>query len=126
MDLIYKQLYSKQFNKEPKVSDREFHIALKYLTQFLYIIRDMASSDDEKNIRNAKILQTNVFYKDLCIIARIALKLYDGQVHNSQFLHDAVEYTHLMLEMLEEYSKGKILMIGDKKRRRKVKKSKVA
>lgn len=42
----------------------------------------MASSDDVKNIKNAKILQTNVFYKDLCIIARIALKLYDPQLHN--------------------------------------------
>lgn len=84
----------------------------------------MASSDNEKNIKNAKILQTNVFYKDLCIIARISLKLYDAQLHNVQFLHDAVEFTHLMLEMLEEYSKGKILMIGDKKKRKKIKKGK--
>ena len=95
------------------------------MTQFLYVIRDMASSDDEQNIKNAKILQTNVFYKDLCIIARVALKLYDTNLHNVQFLHDAVEFTHLMLEMLEEYSKGKILMIRDQKKKKKVKKMKV-
>lgn len=84
----------------------------------------MASSDSEKNVKNAKILQTNVFYKDLGIIARVALKLYDPALHNAQFLHDAIEFTHLMLEMLEEYSKGKILMIRDKKKKRKVKKVK--
>ena len=38
------------------VSDREFHAALQLLIQFLYIIRDMASSQDDKNQKNAKIL----------------------------------------------------------------------
>jgi|ERR1711935_611486 len=65
-DFIYQQLYSKQFkithnsnkqlNQDNKVSDSEFHAALQYLTQLLYIIRDMASSADEKNKKNAKIL----------------------------------------------------------------------
>jgi hypothetical protein len=30
---------------------------------------------------------------------------------NKQFLFDVMEFTHLMLEMLEEYSKGKVLTI---------------
>ena len=71
----------------------------------------MASSDDEKNKKNAKILQTNVFYKDLCVVSRLAFKLYCPRTHNAKFLHDVIEFNHLMLEMLDEYSKGKILMI---------------
>lgn len=131
-DFIYQQLYSKQFkithssnkqlNQDNKVSDAEFHAALQYLTQLLYIIRDMASSADEKNKKNAKILQTNVFYKDLCVISRMAFKMYNPAQHNKQFLYDVIEFNHLMLEMLDEYSKGKILMIQTQKKRR-VKKS---
>jgi hypothetical protein len=52
-----------------EVNDKEFHSALQLLIQFLYIIRDMASSDEEKNQRNAKILQANVFYNDLAILS---------------------------------------------------------
>ena len=35
---------------------RDFHSGLQFLTQFLYIIRDMASSEDERNKKNASIL----------------------------------------------------------------------
>ena len=48
---------------------KDFHAALQLLTQFLYIIRDMASSDDEKNQKNAQILMSNVFYHDLVKIS---------------------------------------------------------
>ena len=82
----------------------------------------MASSDDEKNRKNAKILQTNVFYKDLCLVSRMAFKLYNPKIHNIQFLYDVLEFNHLMLEMLDEYSKGKILMIQTQ-RKKKVKRA---
>jgi hypothetical protein len=63
-------MYNKiKISKKSPVSDKEFHSALQLLIQFLYIIRDMASSSNEKNQKNAKILQTNVFYHDLCIIS---------------------------------------------------------
>ena len=39
--------------RKQRVSDSEFHAALQNMTQFLYIIRDMASSDDERNQKNA-------------------------------------------------------------------------
>ena len=71
----------------------------------------MASSSDEKNQRNAKILQANVFYNDLCIISQFSFNLFDKRKHNQQFLSDTVEFTHIMLEMLDEYSKGKVLTI---------------
>lgn len=71
----------------------------------------MASSNDERNHKNAKILQANVFYNDLTIISQFAFKLFDPKKHTNQFLHDTIEFNHLMLEMLDEYSKGKVLTI---------------
>lgn len=70
-------------SKENPVSDKEFHSALQLLIQFLYTIRDMASSSDEKNQRNARILSTNVFYQDLCIISQFSLNLFDPKKHNN-------------------------------------------
>ena len=86
----------------------------------------MASSDDEKNQRNAKILQANVFYNDLCILSQFAFKLFDYKKHNPSFLADIVEFTHLMLEMLDEYSKGKVLTIQTQQKRKKKGKKKRA
>ena len=56
------------------------------------------------------------------MISRMAFKMYNPAQHNKQFLYDVIEFNHLMLEMLDEYSKGKILMIQTQKKRR-VKKS---
>jgi hypothetical protein len=78
----------------------------------------MASSDDETNKRNAKILSTNVFYNDLCIISKYSLVLFDHKKHSEQFLVDTIEFTHIMLEMLDEYSRGKVLTIQTQKKRR--------
>lgn len=83
----------------------------------------MASSSDERNQRNAKILQANVFYNDLCLICQFSFNLFDKRKHNYQFLQDTIEFTHIMLEMLDEYSKGKVLTIQTQ-RKRKVKKIK--
>jgi hypothetical protein len=83
----------------------------------------MASSADEKNKKNAMILQQNVFYHDLCRICKSAFLFYKEGIHHKQFLYDAIEFTNLFLEMLEEYSKGKVLTIKTHKKK-KVKKQK--
>jgi len=49
--------------------------------------------------------------------------MFDPRKHNAAFLGDTVEFTHIMLEMLDEYSKGKVLTIQTQ-RKRKVKKNK--
>ena len=82
-DFLYQQLYNKlKIAKDCPITDPEFHSGLQYLIQILYIIRDMASSDDEKNQKNARILQTNVFYRDLCPIACHAFKIFDPKFHS--------------------------------------------
>lgn len=83
----------------------------------------MASSSDEKNKKNAMILQQNVFYHDIIRICKSAFLFYKEGVHHKQFLYDTIEFTHLFLEMLEEYSKGKVLTIKTH-RKKKIKKAK--
>lgn len=69
-------------NKDKDRKYKDFHSGLQLLTQLLYIIRDMASSDDERNKKNAAILQQNIFYHDLCRIAKAALVLYKEGKHS--------------------------------------------
>lgn len=121
--LIMKVKIKMKSNESGGVTDKEFHAGLALLTQFLFIVRDMASSSDERNQKNAKILQQNIFYNDLVSIAQFAFSLFDRRKHNMMFLQDIVEFTHLMLEMLDQYSKGKVLTIQTHKKRR-VKKKK--
>jgi hypothetical protein len=73
---------AKPSKKDQKISDSEFHAGLQNLSQFLYIIRDMASTEDEKNLKNAKILQTNVFSRDIMSVVRHALKMFDPKKHS--------------------------------------------
>ncbi len=54
---------------------------------------------------------SNVFSHDMVKISKAAINFYDERAHHKQFLHDAIEFTHLMISMLEEYSKGKVLTI---------------
>lgn len=105
-------------NKKKDRKMKDFHTGIQFLTQFLYIIRDMASSDDERNKKNATILQQNIFYHDLCRIAKASFILYQEGIHSKQFLHDAIEFNYLMVDMLEEYSKGKVLTIQTQKKKK--------
>ncbi|CDW80133.1 UNKNOWN [Stylonychia lemnae] len=123
-DYLYSTLYTEiQKKKKLEMKFKDFHSALQLLTQFLYIIRDMATSEDEKNKKNSQILLSNVFHHELVKIAHTGIRLYDEKLHHKQFLHDSIEFTHLMMSMLDEYSKGKVLTIQTQKIK-KVKKSK--
>ena len=64
-----------------------------------------------------------MFYYDLVKISKFAFTLFEPNTHHKQFLHDIIEFNDLMLRMLEEYSKGKVLTIQTHKRK-KVKKNK--
>jgi hypothetical protein len=55
---VYSVLYAETAkNKDKERKYKDFHSGLQLLTQLLYIIRDMASSEDERNKKNAAILQ---------------------------------------------------------------------
>lgn len=56
-DYLYATLYMElKKSRKSEMLTRDFHAGLQMLTQFLLIIRDMASSNDPKNKKNAAIL----------------------------------------------------------------------
>lgn len=82
----------------------------------------MASAKNEKMKKNAQILQQKLFNQDLFKLVKFGLQSYNPQIHQKYNLYTILRFADIMLVMLEEYSKGKILTIQTHKKRR-VKKS---
>ncbi|CAG9324990.1 unnamed protein product [Blepharisma stoltei] len=115
----FKKTSKKEFNT------RELHAALKFCTEFLYIIRDMNNSQTETTRRNAQILMQNVFYHEISRVCRKSFEYWKAGVNDKEFLEDIVEFTHMTFKILEEYSQGKALTVRtDKLSRKKKKKEK--
>lgn len=90
----------------------------------------MASCSDsdeasEKNRKNANILRGFIFRNDIVRICLFAFQMFVPQKHSQSFIQDVISFTHTYLEHLEEFSKGRMLMIKTG-RRRKVRKQKKA
>eukprot|EP00349_Pseudokeronopsis_sp_Brazil_P010284 CAMPEP_0202978990 /NCGR_PEP_ID=MMETSP1396-20130829/85266_1 /ASSEMBLY_ACC=CAM_ASM_000872 /TAXON_ID= /ORGANISM="Pseudokeronopsis sp., Strain Brazil" /LENGTH=183 /DNA_ID=CAMNT_0049718221 /DNA_START=895 /DNA_END=1449 /DNA_ORIENTATION=- len=72
---------------------KEFHAALQLLTQFLYVIRDMASSEgDEKNKKNARFCKVTCSSMILCAFVPL-IQAIPGVVPAS-LLHDRCDGVH--------------------------------
>ena len=56
----------------------------------------MSRSANELNIRNAKILQQNVFYHDLCKVSKLGFQFFREGMHHHSYLFDLVHYTHIV------------------------------
>ena len=83
--------------------------------------------DDEKNRKNSSILKQNIFRHDICKVLRFAFDLFNRSRHHDKSLVDIITLTHSFLQMLEDYSKGKVLTITtDRTRKRKKQKKKGA
>ena len=82
-----------------------------------------ADESAEKNRKNANILRAYIFRNDIVRISLFAFQTFNPVKHTQQFLQDVIGFTHTYLEHLEEFSKGKMLMIKTN-RVRKVKKPK--
>ena len=110
------------------VSDAEFHAAIQLLFQYLLIVQDMAncsgdSEDDERNRKNAHILKQYIFKHEILKVLLFALENYQPARHSLDFLEDTIKVTDKFLQMLEEYSRGRIIRVktGKLQRRKKLK-----
>ena len=86
------------------------------LIQFLQIIQDMSNcsdttEDDEKNRKNAHILKAYVFRHEIWVIVKFAFSMFNNARHSTRFLEDTILLNHILINMLEEFSKGKILTV---------------
>jgi len=84
-----------------------------------------SASDEasEKNRKNSNILRAFIFRNDVIRVCLFAFQMFNPGKHSLLFLQDTLMFTHTFLEHLEEFSKGRMLMIKTGKRR-KVKKQK--
>jgi len=105
----FKKTAKKDFNT------REVHSAIKFLTQFLYLIQEMSQSSDELTNRNAKILMQNVFYHEMARVCRKAFDYWEPGVNKENLLLDIIELNQITFQMLEQYSKGKALTVRTEK-----------
>ena len=78
----------------------------------------------EKNRKNANILKNYMFRHDIIKVIHFGFQFYTPGKHNEMFIKDLISFTHVFLEHLEKYSKGKVLMVKTNKKK-KVKKQKV-
>ena len=95
----------------------EFHAALKMMTQFLLIVEDMAQCTDKsseesaRNRKNAHVLKSYAFRHEVWKIIKFAFQMYNPARHAVEMLKDAIYVNHLLIQMLEEFSKGRVLTV---------------
>lgn len=104
------------------LNTKNFHAAMRFVTEFLYCVREMQRSDSEQNQKNAQILCQHVFHHDMIKICQTSFLFYKEGLQHVSYLVDCIEFTHLVLEMLELYSKGKVIRIKTNRIIRKKKK----
>jgi hypothetical protein len=95
-------------------SDRKMEMYLasvEYLLELLYIVKEMEQSDSEKLRNNAQILKQKIFTLQVCELAKFGLDTYEGSTQTKYFINTVLRFTHVLLSMLETYSKGRNLFI---------------
>mgnify|MGYP000932345905 CR=1 FL=1 len=121
-ELLYSTLV-REVTKEKKRSFniRIFHAALYAFLQLLKTIKEMSLAPDSGIRRAAQIITQNLFYHDITKILRIGFNYLNPEVHDPKLYTDMIELVGIFFDMLEEYSKGKILAIQTDRRIKKKK-----
>lgn len=130
-ELLYSTLV-REVTKEKKTSFnvRIFHAALYAFLQLLKTVKEMSLAPTLTIRRASQILTQNIFYHDITKILRIGFNYMNPVIHDRKFVQDFIELVGFFFDMLEEYSKGKVMTIQTdrriKKKKLKAKKKKQA
>jgi hypothetical protein len=81
------------------------------------------SPECEKNRRNSQILKSYIFRHELIRVIKFAFSLYNPMRHSSEFLQDICIFTDLTLDMLQEFTKGKVWKVKTERKVLRKKKS---
>ena len=106
----------KDLSQHP-VRDVDFHAGIKMLIQFLLTVQDMAACVDAqseecaRNRRNAHVLKSYLFRHEVWRLVLCGFQMFNPSKHALDFLKDVVSLNHIMIQMLEDFSKGKILTV---------------
>jgi hypothetical protein len=70
-----------------------------------------SNEEEEKNRKNANILKAYVFRHEIWVIVKFAFGMFNQARHSNKLLEDVILLNHVLINMLEEFSKGKILTV---------------
>jgi len=127
---LFAYLYASIVQEISKPRKRDFniknyHAYIETLLEILYIIREMRLCANQINRKNAKILQQNMFSREIVKVIRYGFLYYLPLSHDKRFTKTLIVITMIFFDLLEDFTKGKIFNIQtDKRIRRRVKKKK--
>ena len=117
LELTYSHLVKEATRpKKRSINYRVLHAALLVLLELLYIVQELSLSVDSTLRKNAQILMQNIFQHDLTRIIRIGLIYSSPGLLKDQLLETLVELQMVFFDMLDSFSKGKVLSIQTDKR----------
>lgn len=74
------------------------------------------TEEDEKNRKNSQILKAYVFRHELWKVVFFAFNLFNPAKHALEVLQDTIYLNHLLIQQLEDFSKGRILKVRTQKK----------
>lgn len=89
----------------------EFLASIEYFYEILVLIRDMASSTNERMKNNATILQKKIFSLDVFKLIKFGIETFDEKIHAQYHIICMLRFADLAIMMIDEYSKGRTLTI---------------
>ena len=103
----------KEVTKQTKstFSVRIFHAAFHCFLELMYCIKEMRMATSSTTRKNAQILMQKIFTQDNSRLLKMGFNHYNPEVHDPRLGETLVEFLGIFFELLEEYSKGKILKI---------------
>ncbi|KAA8904193.1 hypothetical protein TRICI_005568, partial [Trichomonascus ciferrii] len=123
--VVLMKLMMESFERGEKQNFDVLYASMLCFTQILYVVREMEStgSDDDKDI--AENMKLRLFYEEqslnvLALLPRTALK------EPEPFLKAAIELNHILLKMLEAFSKQHTALYIKSKRRRRARRKAAA
>ncbi|KAI9208244.1 timeless protein-domain-containing protein [Polychytrium aggregatum] len=114
--LMFLFRYINQYQEDKKWT--EVSVCLGCLRSMFQVLDLMANSENSEYREASEVIQNNLYYEESTIDLIIAMvKTY--KVQNVGFLQNLIETVHMLLKLMERYSKSNILLMKKKRRQKK-------
>ncbi|EAR94710.2 Yip1 domain protein (macronuclear) [Tetrahymena thermophila SB210] len=121
--LIFSKLVKEvTHNKKRSFNLKNFYSTVYVFNELLQVIRVMSTDNSQMNRKNSQIMLQNIFHHDITKALRIGVDYCQYNVLNNEVLKNLVELINIFFDLLESYSKGKVLTLQTDKLVKKKKK----
>ena len=125
IDYIFQKSFMQTMETSAKSRNLfEFIAGIEYLHELLFLVRDMASINNERMKQNAKILERKIFSLDIFKLIHFGFDSFDPNLHPEYHMHALLRFSDIAILSIEKYSKGQSLTINTHKKKRALKKKK--